>query len=60
VGTAETVKAILTATPSPPGNATSRSCAVLSNYELLDDGIALVDLVQPDRMLIGGDDPAVI
>jgi len=58
VRTAETVKAILSATHVQPSDGVSPSFAVLSNPEFLAEGTAIADLEQPDRVLIGGDDPA--
>ncbi len=51
VRTAESVKAILSAAPSPPGAGTSPSFAVLSNPEFLAEGTAIADLEQPDHIL---------
>ncbi|MGB5136336.1 MAG: nucleotide sugar dehydrogenase [Prochlorococcaceae cyanobacterium] len=61
VRTAEAVKAILAAAPAgaPTGNG-DRSFAVLSNPEFLAEGTAIEDLEAPDRVLIGGEDPAAI
>jgi hypothetical protein len=60
VRTAETVKAILSAAQSQPGDGASPSFAVLSNPKFLAEGTAIADLAQPDRELIGGEDPAAI
>ena len=54
VRTAAAVKAILDA--GPPG----KSFAVLSNPEFLAEGTASADLEDPDRVLIGGEDPEAI
>ncbi|MEO1002320.1 MAG: nucleotide sugar dehydrogenase [Cyanobacteria bacterium J06638_7] len=54
VRTAEAVKTILGAAPG------SQTFAVLSNPEFLAEGTAIADLEQPDRVLIGGEDPAAI
>ena len=54
VRTAAAVKAILDA--GPPG----KSFAVLSNPEFLAEGTAIADLEDPDRVLIGGEDPEAI
>jgi UDPglucose 6-dehydrogenase len=49
VKTAETIKAILSA------NARGLKFAVLSNPEFLAEGTAVADLINPDRVLIGGE-----
>ncbi len=54
VRTAEAVKAILDAGPA------GKSFAVLSNPEFLAEGTAIGDLEDPDRVLIGGEDPEAI
>ncbi|MFQ6539312.1 MULTISPECIES: nucleotide sugar dehydrogenase [Aphanothece] len=54
VRTAEAVKAILGA------GVAGKSFSVLSNPEFLAEGTAIGDLEHPDRVLIGGDDPAAI
>lgn len=48
-GTAETLKAILTANSRP-----GISFQILSNPEFLAEGTAVRDLLAPDRVLIGG------
>ena len=57
VRTAEAVQAILAAA-NPNGG--SRRFSVLSNPEFLAEGSAMSDLEAPDRVLIGGNDPAAI
>ena len=61
VRTAATVQAILQAAQ---GDATATHAqatfSVLSNPEFLAEGTAIADLEQPDRVLIGGDDPQAI
>jgi UDPglucose 6-dehydrogenase len=54
VRTAETITAILAAGPA------GKTFSVLSNPEFLAEGTAIGDLEQPDRVLIGGEDPAAI
>lgn len=49
VRTAETIKTILAAQPG------AAQCQVLSNPEFLAEGTAVVDLTNPDRVLIGGE-----
>ena len=49
VRTAETIKQILAAQPG------AAQCQVLSNPEFLAEGTAVVDLTNPDRVLIGGE-----
>lgn len=61
VRTAEAVKAILDAAQDPQvDGAESRTFSVLSNPEFLAEGTAISDLEDPDRVLIGGDDPEAI
>jgi UDPglucose 6-dehydrogenase len=61
VRTAETVKAILAAAQGEgAGEAQPKTFAVLSNPEFLAEGTAISDLEQPDRVLIGGEEPAAI
>ena len=55
VRTADAVKRILKA--SCPGKS---SFDVLSNPEFLAEGTAIQDLLEPDRILIGGESPAAI
>jgi UDPglucose 6-dehydrogenase len=54
VRTAAAVKAILDAGPA------DKTFAVLSNPEFLAEGTAISDLEDPDRVLIGGEDPEAI
>jgi len=60
VRTAETVKAILSAAQGDTPDGQIKSFSVLSNPEFLAEGTAIADLENPDRVLIGGDDPAAI
>jgi UDPglucose 6-dehydrogenase len=57
VRTAEAVKAILT---GAQGGGGGKSFSVLSNPEFLAEGTAITDLENPDRVLIGGEDPEAI
>jgi UDPglucose 6-dehydrogenase len=43
-----------------PGGGAPKSFAVLSNPEFLAEGTAIPDLENPDRVLIGGEDPEAI
>jgi UDPglucose 6-dehydrogenase len=60
VRTAEAVKAILDAAQDPGNGTPPRTFSVLSNPEFLAEGTAISDLEAPDRVLIGGEDPAAI
>ena len=57
VRTAAAIQAILAAAQQDDQG---RSFSVLSNPEFLAEGTAIADLEAPDRVLIGGDDPAAI
>jgi UDPglucose 6-dehydrogenase len=54
VRAAERIQQILSA------NQTGGTFAVLSNPEFLAEGTAIRDLQQPDRVLLGGEDPAAV
>ena len=57
VRTAAAIQAILAAAQQDDQG---RTFSVLSNPEFLAEGTAIADLEAPDRVLIGGDDPAAI
>ncbi len=57
VRTAQTIKKILELSSSKNSQ---KSFSVLSNPEFLSEGTAINDLVNPDRVLIGGDDKNAI
>jgi UDPglucose 6-dehydrogenase len=59
VRTAEAVKEILSAS-QVLGNGSPKTFSVLSNPEFLAEGTAIPDLENPDRVLIGGEDPEAI
>ena len=61
VRTAETVQRILNGSSIPnPDNSGGKTFSVLSNPEFLAEGTAINDLLNPDRILIGGEDKLAI
>ena len=61
VKTAETIKCILESSIKKNGNKkSSKKFYVLSNPEFLAEGTAIENLINPDRILIGGNDPEAI
>ena len=60
VKTAETIKKILSTTQEFNQGKPKKRFSVLSNPEFLSEGNAINDLENPDRVLIGGEDPKAI
>tara|TARA_Y100000589_G_C27148301_1_gene627828 strand:+ start:252 stop:1646 length:1395 start_codon:yes stop_codon:yes gene_type:complete len=60
VRTAQTIKEILTGQKENELEKQKKSFSVLSNPEFLAEGTAINDLLNPDRILIGGEDPLAI
>ncbi len=61
VRTAEVIKSILNVnTTSTTKNGNNKTFDILSNPEFLAEGTAINDLINPDRVLIGGENEAAI
>jgi UDPglucose 6-dehydrogenase len=60
VKTAESIEAVLRANATTCAAGGPVEFSVLSNPEFLAEGTAVLDLLQPDRVLIGGRDPRAI
>ena len=60
VRTAEVIKSILDSSKKDLEDYESKTFDVLSNPEFLAEGTAINDLLYPDRVLIGGENPSAI
>ena len=60
VKTAETIKNILQESKTEIKNNNKKDFYVLSNPEFLAEGTAINDLINPDRVLIGGETDAIL
>ena len=60
VRTAKIIKEILSSTSSNKFNSKPKTFSILSNPEFLAEGTAINDLINPDRVLIGGEDEKAI
>jgi len=60
VKTAEVIKTILVSSQNDLKNKSKKSFTVLSSPEFLAEGTAIDDLLNPSRVLIGGEDDAAI
>lgn len=58
VGTADTLRASIEAARA--GNPAMPRIQIVSNPEFLREGQAVADCMRPDRILLGGDDPAAL